>query len=611
MLIKALCDYYEILAKTNRVLPSGYSNVKIHYLISLTPEGKIDRLIDYQKKEITEGTKGKTKEKLVPRILLMPKRTEKPGIDANIVEHRPLYLFGLNLGPDGFTAEDRTNKAQKSHQAFVQANLEFIKGLDSPLINAYRAFLENWKPEEEQDNLYLSGLGKSYGSSGYAFCLSGHPEQLLHEEVQIKKRWEEVNVKQEDTDDQAVIAQCGVSGEQASIARIHNKIKGVYGGLATGSVLIGFKNDSGKSYGNDQAYNSNISEKVMVRYTEALNYLLGDRSHKASLDDVTFVFWAMSENNNNDAFMAALLFGDSELMNAEQTENMLKNLMESARKGNIVTDRLCSLEQIDPDVDFYILGLKPNSSRIAMKFFYRRKYADVLWNIAQHQNDLQISETPKPVPLWRIKKELISPKGKNDMIDPALLTKIFEAVVYGTAYPSFLLSTIVRRVKTDTDLRINEVRAGIIKACINRKSRILHQKEELNVALDKENRNPAYLCGRLFAVLERLQQAASNTQLNRTIKDAYFASASAKPAIVFPKLMRLAQNHLAKTKSAVYYNILIGEILDKLNGEFPDWLALTEQGKFIIGYYQQTQSFFAKQQDKNNTAEEETNDGNK
>ena len=131
------------------------------------------------------------------------------------------------------------------------------------------------------------------------------------------------------------------------------------------------------------------------------------------------------------------------------------------------------------------------------------------------------------------------------------------------------------------------------------------------MALDKENQNPAYLCGRLFAVLERLQQAASSTQLNRTIKDAYFASASAKPAIVFPKLMRLAQNHLAKTKSAVYYNILIGEILDKLDGEFPDWLTLTEQGKFIIGYYQQTQSFFAKQQDKNNTVEEEKNDGNK
>ena len=66
------------------------------------------------------------------------------------------------------------------------------------------------------------------------------------------------------------------------------------------------------------------------------------------------------------------------------------------------------------------------------------------------------------------------------------------------------------------------------------------------MSLDKTNQTPAYLCGRLFAVLEKLQQDASNNSLNRTIKDAYFASASAKPALVFPKLIRLAQNHLSK-----------------------------------------------------------------
>ena len=57
------------------------------------------------------------------------------------------------------------------------------------------------------------------------------------------------------------VAQCAISGEQAAISRIHSKIKGVYGGLATGSVLIGYNNPSENSYGNDQAYNSNISGK--------------------------------------------------------------------------------------------------------------------------------------------------------------------------------------------------------------------------------------------------------------------------------------------------------------------------------------------------------------
>ena len=91
---------------------------------------------------------------------------------------------------------------------------------------------------------------------------------------------------------------------------------------------------------------------------------------------------------------------------------------------------------------------------------------------------------------------------------------------------------------------------------------------------------------------------------------------------MFPKLLKLAQNHLSKVKSLkagqqgnpkqdqvnwirgpVYYNSLIGEIIDSLAGEFPETLLLVDQGRFIIGYYQQYQSFFEK---KNKDIEEKT-----
>ena len=114
------------------------------------------------------------------------------------------------------------------------------------------------------------------------------------------------------------------------------------------------------------------------------------------------------------------------------------------------------------------------------------------------------------------------------------------------------------------------------------------------MALDKDNQEQAYLCGRLFAVLEKLQQDASKNSLNRTIKDAYFASASARPSLVFPKLIRLAQNHLNKVAHPVFYNKLIGEIINGLQGEFPEIFSLKDQGRFIIGYYQQYESFFVK-----------------
>jgi len=592
MLIKALCDYYDVLSRDDKVLPEGYSKVKIHYMICLTPEGKIDEIINWQEREITAAKNGKTKEKMIPRLEIMPQRTEKPGIDANIIEHRPLYLFGLNYDNGMFHTEDKTGKAKKSHEVFVQTNRAFLEGIDSPVIHAYREFLENWNPEEETENPWLMELGKNYGSSGFAFCLTGEPDRPLHKDEIIKKKWE---AEKESGDvKNAVKAQCSISGEIAPIARIHNKIKGVSGGLATGSVLVGFNNSSENSYGNEQSYNSNISETMMKRYSETLNYLLSDKKHKELLDDVTVVFWAMNKDEKEETLMSALFFGESEFMSAKQTEDMLKKLLEDARNGGLVSKRIASLDGIDPEVDFYMLGLKPNSSRLAVKFFYRKKYGEILWNIVVHQQDMQVSEDFRPIPFWRIRKSLLSSKSQNEKINPMLLAKVFEAVMYGTSYPTSFLETVVRRIKTDSDIQIDNVRAGIIKAYINRNSKIAGKEEEIKMALDKGNCSQAYLCGRLFAVLERLQQDASGNSLNRTIKDAFFASAMSKPVLVYPKLLRLAQNHLNKVKNPTYYNILIGEIMDKMQGEFPDTLLLVDQGRFSIGYYQQFQSFFVK-----------------
>lgn len=596
MLIKALCDYYDILAADNKVLPDGYSNVKVHYLICLTPEGKVDELIDYQEKIPTQTAKGQIKEKWIQ----MPQRTEKPGIDSNIIEHRPLYIFGLNLEDGVLTWKDRTGKAKKSHEAFVKTNMAFVEGIDSPVVNAYRNFLQNWKPEEEINNSKLLELGKDYGKAGFAFCLTGYPDRLLHDDTQIKQKWSQVS-NSISAEDEAVVSQCAVSGEEAVIARIHNKIKGVYGGLPTGSVLVGFNNPSENSYGREQSYNSNISQEVMRKYTEALNFLLGSSNHKILLDDITIVFWAMDTSDTYEDRMLAMLYGQSEKMNAEETEHMLKALLKSSRKGQLTEERLQLSDMDHSDVDFYMLGLKPNSSRLSVKFVYRRKYADLLWNIARFQSDLQISEKLHPVSVSRIKAELLSPKSSSEKINPALLTRLFESVIYGSPYPVSLLETMVRRVKTDGDNNINMVRAGIIKAYINRNN----EKEEFKVALDKENYGQAYLCGRLFAVLEKIQRDASKSVLNRTIKDTYFASAASKPALVFPKLLKLAQNHLAKVKNPVFYNMLIGEVMDKMSGEFPEILLLQDQGRFMVGYYQQYQSFFEKNEKIDNNEMEE------
>ena len=157
-----------------------------------------------------------------------------------------------------------------------------------------------------------------------------------------------------------------------------------------------------------------------------------------------------------------------------------------------------------------------------------------------------------------------------------------------------MLHTVLYRLKGDENMGYNHgaVRIGIIKAYLNRKARLSNNKEEITLALDIENKNQAYLCGRLFAVLERIQEKAYGDTLNRTIKDSFFASACARPVSVFPRLLKLSQNHLAKLDNDTYWQKLIGEIVGKIDGQFPSTMPPDEQGKFIIGYYHQRQEFF-------------------
>ena len=178
MLIKALCDYYDMLSAAEKVLPEGYSKVKIHYEVALTEEGEIDHIINIQKEtEVTVGKK--IKKKLVPQDLKMPQRTEKPGIDANIAEHRPLYLFGLNLEKEGLTPTDRTGKAQKSHAAFVETNLKFIEEMEESS-KTNQIYLDGYICKEpvyrktplgrEIADLLLA-VNRPYGKSDYIPCI--------------------------------------------------------------------------------------------------------------------------------------------------------------------------------------------------------------------------------------------------------------------------------------------------------------------------------------------------------------------------------------------------------------------------------------------------------
>ncbi len=586
MLIHALNEYYDILSHSGKLVDDAYSAVPIHYLICLSEEGEIIDIIDHRKTDNSAK-----KPKLVPREELLPRRVETTGIATNYIEHRPTYIFGLNYdkSTDSFTATDKTQKAEKSHNDFVAKNLEFIGEINSPVVGAYRKFIKNFAPEAECENEYISTIKKDFSTARLAFCLNDS-SILLHNDPELNAHWKEL-FKEKNSPTTTHNTVCAISGEQGEIARVHDKIKGFN---AMGSVLIGVKEDAMSSYGKEQGYNAGISTQVMSRYTKALNYLMAEKTHKTMLDDITILHFAMSGNEVYDnVFKCSFDYEFSEGMDADDTTSLITDIMQEVKVAAVTGDRLDIKDKIDTDVDYYIIGLKPNSSRIAMKFIYKRKFGEIIQNIALHQHDMALSDNSKPISLWQMQRELKSPVSKAANIDPALSSKLMQSVLYGQNYPSFLLSTVVRRIKTDSDndknsyIKINPRRIAILKACINRPLRLKNREEFVTMALNTENTNEAYLCGRLFAVLEKLQQDASGGGLNKTIKDAYFSSACAKPATIFPKLLKLSNYHTAKAEYGRNRSYEIGEIISGLNDEFPTILTLEEQGKFIIGYYQQ------------------------
>ena len=126
------------------------------------------------------------------------------------------------------------------------------------------------------------------------------------------------------------------------------------------------------------------------------------------------------------------------------------------------------------------------------------------------------------------------------------------------------------------------------------------------MALNQESTYTPYVLGRLFSVLEAIQSAA-NKGVNTTIKDRFFNSAAATPAIIFPRLTQLAQAHLRKLSVAqkIWYEQQLVALHEKLPEVLPVRLSLAEQESFFIGYYHQTQKRFEKKEKADSVKEEE------
>jgi CRISPR-associated protein Csd1 len=262
--------------------------------------------------------------------------------------------------------------------------------------------------------------------------------------------------------------------------------------------------------------------------------------------------------------------------------------------------------EIDPrfkskNTKFYVLGLSPNGARIAVRFWQADTFEHFAESTRQHFLDLRILPQPwkKPPGVWRLLLET-APQRKAENIPPTLGGAVMRSILSGLPYPRTLFAQILLRLRADHD--VNGMRAAILKACIVRRIREIDKidvREDYLVSLNREEINPAYRLGRLFALLESAQRAALGN-FNASIRDRFYAAASTVPAAVFPLLIRNGTRHIAglrnsrgadwvkdPAKSAFWFDKEIAEILEAVGKGFPRSFPIEEHGRFAIGYYHQ------------------------
>lgn len=281
-----------------------------------------------------------------------------------------------------------------------------------------------------------------------------------------------------------------------------------------------------------------------------------------------------------------MFFADAPKDDPDAHTRAITSLFASIRNGAYVAD--------DGGNRFYVLGLAPNSARIAVRFWQAGTVADFAERIARYFSDLEIIGHEKYgyPSLFRLLRATAA-QHKADNINPLLAGSVLRAVLDDRPLPEALLQSVIRRLHAER--YVSYERAALIKACLNRKIRQLQpEHKEITVALDTDNTDTGYRLGRLFALLERLQETA-NPGLNATIRDRFYSAASSTPVTVFANLLRLANHHLAKLPvgQRTYYEKLLGEIMNEVT-DFPAHLRIEQQGQFAIGYYHQRQALFQK-----------------
>ena len=615
MILQALTHLYAELEKQGKVSLDGWGKAKVTHRLILDENGTLIGIIST------------TSKKNEPISMDVPYQEGRSGTGAKayFLCDTAKYMLGIDNSPiekkeKGKGEKEKAEKGQvseRSKKCFEDAKTlhhRILDGCNSVVAQAILSFFDHWNVEKSIDNpviqRWMPAIKKT---KNFIFQIN---ETDAIEDESIRKAWK---AYRERVGGKPIWGTCLVTGKvKQKICENHPAISG-FPGASKPAKLISYKNNAFCSFGKDgkKGQNAPISKEVAFAYGTALNYLFADKKHQKLIGDTMVVYWSEHALFLCQDFMADLL-GDENGIDDETLDAVLNYI----KKGETI-----SLDGIDIDAEepFYILGLALNAARVSVRFFMKNTFGKVIMNLSAHQERMDLihpSWEKRRIPVWKTLQEIINPHTTNKVSSPLLSGSLMRSVLNNTRYPEALYQNIMMRIFADKDQKgenrsiqkINYVRAAFIKAYLL-KNGSKRWKEQLKMDVNENCNEISYVLGRMFSVLEEIQQDSNEKELNSTIKDRYFNSACATPSVVFPILWKLANAHLNKLRKgkpgrAVNLQKKLGALMGKIvmpdsGVPLPAHLTLEEQGAFVVGYYQETQARYNKKSESNEVNKEE------
>ncbi len=371
---------------------------------------------------------------------------------------------------------------------------------------------------------------------------------------------------------------CLLTGESVEPVATHPKVTGLagVGGLGTGDVVIGFDKAAFQSYNLPKSTNAATSEEIANSYVETLKHLIKHNGIKLGNTLVTYWYSHSTVMEDEDDVLAFWRDPETPEPGVKTLPQKLLSSIKSGQRHELGTNH------------YYALTLSGASGRVMVRRWMEGQFIELVKNINGWFDDLDIVARDGKQPALLPKFLAVAGSLERDLSDvaPPLMTQLWEAAITCGEIPDSAHAKALLRCRADIiqDNQASHARMGLIKAW-HRRNR---GDKEMKTYLNAEHPSPAYQCGRLLAILARLQQAALR-DVGAGVVQRYYTATSQTPALTIGRLMSNAKNHLSKLEGGLshWFEDQIAGVMERMKDTIPTTLNLTEQSLFALGYYQQ------------------------